>query len=83
MAGIRITQLAPLGLPWRRYGSFAGKTEAAGVPGEVMVVIANTPGAISIRVLIDHPTTTRVLTNSPNKVVVTQNPADLPVKVII
>lgn len=59
-------------------------TAAPVIPGEVMVVIKNTPGAIEVRVLIEHPTTTRVVVDSPNKIVVVQDdPAAIPLKVVI
>lgn len=55
------------------------------IPGEVMVVIPDTPGATLVRVLIEHPTTTRVVVDSPNKVIVLKqdDPAGIPLKVII
>lgn len=54
----------------------------SGAGNEIMVVIANTPGATEAQVLTEHPTTKKVVTDSPNKVVVVQDPAATPIKVV-
>lgn len=58
---------------------------ASVIPGEVMVVIPETPGAIRVTVMIEHPTTTRVVIDSPNKVYVVpqDDPTAIPLKVVI
>ena len=53
------------------------------IPSEVMVVIRGTVGAVEARVLIDDPTTTKVVINSPNKIAVVQDAAAAPVEVVI
>jgi hypothetical protein len=53
------------------------------VPSEVMVVIRDTPASTNIRVLIEDPTTTKVVIGPAPKVAVIQDPAAQPVKVII
>lgn len=44
MAGVRITQLEPYGLPGRRYGSFAGRAPAGGHPVNILTQL--TPYAL-------------------------------------
>lgn len=54
------------------------------VNATVFVVIAGTPGAINIRVLTESATLTRVVIDTTaQKVVVVQDPAAIPVKVVI